>query len=343
MKALTSKKAIIAIMSVSSIVLAGTIKDLRSHSVKTTAVETQVEEILPVERSVASEAVSKVAQMYLPLNAENAAKIDGEWEITRIVGSDEKVTYDKLANSEDAKKSIKVPLKLIGTSVVRVNKDAQLVYNVSLLSDFGTIALFKKIGNGFEILEAKRINKPVNNNLVVSEEVELVLERALNQAKSTKVLTGNDVSGQVSLSAKEIKGLEVELRNENGETQNIQIDHADIMDGGAFKAEVNGEEVSGVVFNNGKDGFRISFVTGPIAGAMLNFTTPEQVEKIQETEREQAEQQEMNSPAQEEVQMASDKVIEERKDVANDVENMEPVVLTAEQVKETAEQTGFAF
>lgn len=340
MKALTSKKAIIAIMSVSSIVLAGTIKDLRSHSVRKSEIEA-VEEMAPVERSVASEAVSKVAQYYLPVNAENEQKINTVWEITRIVGADEKVTYDKLANSEDAKKSIKVEFKLVGTSLVQVNKDSQLVYHVSLLSDFGTIALYKKIGNGFEILEAKRVVQATNNNLVVSDEVELVLERALNQAKSNKVLTGNDVSGQVSLSSKEIKGLEVELRNENGETQNIQIDHADLMDGGSFKAEVNGEEVSGVVFNNGKDGYRISFVTGPIAGAMLNFTTAEQAEKIQETERDQVDQQQEVEA--EEIQVASDKVIEERKEVAADLENMEPVVLTAEEVKATAEQNGFAF
>lgn len=344
MKAFTSKKAIIAIMSVSSIVLAGTIKDLHSHSVKTTEVEAVEQEILPVERSVASEAVSKVAQMYLPKNAENEQKINTVWEITRIIGADEKVTFDKLANPADAKKSIKVNFELVGTSLVKVNDDAKLVYNVSLLSDFGTIALFKRIGNGFEILEAKRVAQPVNNNLVVAEEVELVLERALNQAKSNKVMTGNDVSGQVSLSAKSLSGLEVELRNENGESQNIQIDHADLMDGGSFKADVNGEEVSGVVFNNGKDGYRISFVTGPIAGAMLNFTTKEQAEKIQESEREQAEQQDqVASEKQEEVQVAADKVIEERKEVANDVENQEPVVLTAEQVKETAEQNGFAF
>lgn len=344
MKALTSKKAIIAIMSVSSIVLAGTIKDLRSHSVKSAEIEAIDQEIAPIERSVASEAVSKVAQIYLPKNAENEQKINTVWEITRIVGADEKVTYDKLANPEDAKKSIKVNFELVGTSLVKVNDDAKLVYNVSLLSDFGTIALFKKIGNGFEILEAKRVAVPANNNLVVSDEVELVLERALNQARSNKVLTGNDVSGQVSLSKKAINDLEVGLTNENGETQNIQIDHADLQDGGAFKAEVNGEEVSGVVFNNGKDGYRISFVTGPIAGAMLNFTTKEQADKIQETERDQqTEQQEQNAPAFEEVQVASEKVIEERKEVANDVENMEPVVLSAEQVKETAQENGFAF
>jgi hypothetical protein len=357
MKVLTSKKAIIVILSVGSIVLAGTIKDIHSHSVKPFNNEPIEKDLVPAERSVASEAV-RVAQMYLPLNSENSKKINTMWEVTRIVGADEKISYDKLSNPEDFKKSIKVKMELVETSKIRVNGDDQLVYQVSLLSDFGTIALYKKIGNGFEILEAKRIVE--NNNakaLVVSEDVELVLERALNQAKSNKVLVGNDVAGEVSLSAKSLKGLSVELRNPNGETQNIEIDHADLMDGGSFKAEVNGEEVAGVVFNNGKDGYRISFVTGPLAGSMLNFTTKEQMEKTQESERDQADTQEMvqetpvdavqpiqQADAQEEIQAASEKMVEERKEIADNSENQEPVqVLNTEEIKASAEKNGFAF
>ena len=129
------------------------------------------------------------------------------------------------------------------------------------------------------------------------------------------------------------------VRNPNGETQNIEIDAADLMDGGTFKAEVSGEEVSGVVFNNGKDGYRISFVTGPIAGAMLNFVTKAQMEKAQELVQDnQAENQD------EAVQAATEVVLEERKEVASNVENYEPVrVLSAEEIKETAEVNGFAF
>ena len=345
MKVLTSKKAIICFLSVSSIVLAGTIKDIHSRAEKLKNIEVTEKEIIPVERNVASEAVSKVAQMYLPTNVENIKKINTTWEITRIVSNNEVVAYDKLANAEDAKRSIKVPLELIGNGIVRVNKDNEQVYRVSLLSDFGTIALFKKLGNGYEILEAKRVEvAKANTSLVVSEEVELVLERALNQAKSNKVLEGHDVSGSVSLNAKTITALTVELRNPNGESQNIEIDTADLMDGGTFAAEVNGENVSGVVFNNGKDGYRISFVTGPIAGAMLNFVTKAQMEKGQELEKDyQAENQEA-AVAVEEVQVASEKVIEERKDVANDSENYEPVrVLSADEIKETAEVKGFSF
>lgn len=343
MKLLTSKKAIISFLAVSSVVLAGTIKDFHSRSAKLETTEAIEQEIIPVERSVASEAVAKIALMYLQQNEENARKINGTWEITRIVGSNEKVEFDKSANPEDAAKVSKVSFELVGDSLVRINKDSEQVYRISLFSDFGTIALVKKLGNGYEIIEAKKVVKASNTSLIVNEEVELVLERALNQAMSNKVLEGSDVSGSVSLSAKTMNGLNVELRNSNGETQSIEIDTADLMDGGTFKADVNGEEVSGVVLNNGKDGYRISFVTGPIAGSMLNFVTREQMEKIQEQELDnQALNQEV-API-EEVQIAAEKVLEERKEVANDVENYEPVrALSAEEIKETAQENGFAF
>jgi hypothetical protein len=338
MKVLTSKKAIIAILSVSSIVLAGTIKDIHSRAAKLDNSKASESEIIPVERNVASLAGSRVAQMYLPAIASNIAQINTTWEITRIVGNDEVVAFDKLANSEDAKRTIKVQMELIGNGIVRINKDNEQVYRVSLLSDFGTIALYKKLGNGFEILEAKKVVANVNTSLVVADEVELVLERALNQAKSNKVLEGQDVSGSVSLNANTLTGLSVELRNSNGETQNIEIDTADLLDGGTFKAEVNGEEVSGVVLNNGKDGYRISFVTGPIAGAMLNFVTKEQMEKIQDTALETA------PVIEEEIVAVAEQVVEERKEIANNAESYEPVrVLNTEEIKETAEVNGFAF
>lgn len=343
MKALTSKKAIFCILSVSSIVMAQTFKDFHSRTVKSADTEVIEQELIPAERSVASEVASKVAQMWLPVNEVNSNKINTLWEVTRIIGSDESVTFDKSANPADAKKSIKVKMKLVNNSRVKVNNDDGLVYNVSLLSEFGTIALYKKIGNGFEILEARRVEtQKSNTSLIVSEEVELVLERALNQAKSNKLLEGNDVSGQVSLSDKAITGLSVELRNPNGETQNIEIDTADLMDGGTFKAEVNGEEVSGVVFNNGKDGYRISFVTGPIAGSMLNFVTKDQMEKIQSEKFDN--NVEKQDVVEEDVQQAAEKIMEERKEVASDVDNYEPVrVLSADEIKETAQGKGFAF
>jgi hypothetical protein len=347
MKALTSKKAIIAILSVSSIVIAGTIKDMKTHTKQLSKAQEQEDSLL-ADRSLASLAESKVAMINLPMNAENIKKINASWEIARIVDADKTVSFDKFQNPEDAKKSVKIKMELVGNGIVRLNKDDQQIYRVSILSDFGTIALFKKIGNGFEILEAKKIQEVKEQKaLVVTEEVELVLERALNQTKSNKVLVGQNVSGRVSLTNKVLNSLSVELKNENGESQSIEIDTADLMDGGTFKAEVNGEEVSGVIFNNGKDGYRMSFVTGPLAGAMLNFVTKEQFDKIQETEEDanrDAVQKDFAETSPENVQAAQAPALEERKEVANNPENYEAVqVLSTEEVKQTAQENGFAF
>ncbi len=338
MKVLTSKKAIIAILGLGSVVLAGTIKDINSRTVNRARA---LEELVPAERSLASDegVAQRIAVMRVDMA--EAFKINGNWEITRIVGSDEVVTFDKLNNSEDSKKTIKVPMRLVGTSKVMLNNDQELVYNISLLSNFGTIAIFKKMGNGFEIIEARRIVEK-KEEVVVSDEVELVLERALNQSKSSKILTGSDIHGEMVLTKTSIEGLSVSITNTNGEVQSIEIASAQLMDGGSFKADVDGDEVSGVVFNNGKDGYRLSFVTGPLAGAMLNFVTAAELERIEAKDNEnndnyfEAEEKQVQETAQQEV-------IQERKDESSSDNYEEIRVLSAEEIKETAETQGFNF
>lgn len=339
MKVLTSKKAIIAILSLGSVVLAGTIKDINSRTVSR---KQALEELAPVERSLASDVTPSMRIAIMKVEMSQAFKVNGNWEITRIVGSDEVVTYDKFNNPEDSKKVIKVPMKLVGTSRVMVNNDQDLVYNISLLSDFGTIAIFKKMGNGFEIIEARMI-KEKKEEVVISDEVELVLERALNQSKSSKILTGADATGEMVLTKKSIEGLSVSLTNTSGEVQNIEIASAQLMDGGSFKADVDGEEVSGVIFNNGKDGYRLSFVTGPLAGAMLNFVTQAELEKIEDKSADSNDNY-FEAEEQKTQEMAQQEVLEERKEMNDNTENYEQVrILSADEIKETAETQGFNF
>jgi hypothetical protein len=344
MKVLTSKKAIIVALSLGSVVLAGTIKDINSRTVSRSHAE-QVE-MAPIERNLASEAQTtsqRIAVMKVEMN--EAFKIDGEWEVTRIIGADETVTYDKINIPEDAHKKIIVPMKLVRTSEVMVNNDRGLVYKISLLSDFETIAIYKTINGGQEILEAKRVKK-VKEEVATSEEVELVLERALNQSKSTKILTGSEVSGEMTLTKGSIEGLTVSLTNTNGEVQNIEIASAQLMDGGSFKADVGDEEVAGVVFNNGKDGYRLSFVTGPLAGAMLNFVTKEALSEMEnKTNDANDDYIAKDEPSVESLQQQEgvQDALAERREVASD-ENYEPVkILSADEIKETAETQGFAF
>jgi hypothetical protein len=344
MKVLTSKKAIIAILSLGSVVIAGTIKDINSRTVS--RVHTPFQEAMgPNERGLASDEKGEQAIALTRVNMSDYAKINGTWEVTRIVGADEVIKFDKLNHHEDLKKTINISMKLIGTSKIMINNDPELVYNISLLSDFGTIAIFKKIGKGQEILEARMVKAvKKEESLAISDEVELVLERALNQSKSAKILTGTEATGEMTLSKKSIEGLSVSLTNTNGEVQSIEISSAQLLDGGSFKADVGDEEVSGVIFNNGKDGYRLSFVTGPLAGAMLNFVTKEELSRMEETANTandnyfEAEEKKVQEVAQQEV-------LEERREVASaDPESYEPVkVLSADEVKETVETQGYAF
>lgn len=340
MKVLTSKKAIIVMLSLGSVVLAGTIKDINSRTVSRARA---LEELAPAERNLASDENTgqRVAVQRVDMN--QALLINGQWEIMRIVGADGVVTFDKNNNPEDAKKANRIPLRLVDTSVVRLNNDSELEYKISLLSEFGTIAIFKHMGNGYEILELRKIQEKKEQVVVNDAEIELVLERALNQSKSPKVLTGQEVEGSMTLTKTSIEGLSAQITNANGEVQSIEIASAQLMDGGSFKADVDGEEVAGVVFNNGKDGYRLSFVTGPLAGAMLNFVTSEALAQIENKDAENND----NYFEKEEAQVqavAQAEVLEERRDVAQENENFEPVrILSADEVRETAETQGFNF
>jgi len=311
MKQLISKKLPLAIIGLVTIVMAGTIKDIHKHANIAVDSTTDAVDLIPVDRSVASEEEVKTAQLDLPVSSENMKKINNTWEITRVVGPDQKVLYDKLANAEDANNMITIPLELIDSGIVKVNNDKKQIYRVSLLSDFGTIAIFKKLGNGYKIIEAKRVVINEFTNLDIAENIELVLDRALNPSKSNNVLTNDEVSGQVTLNSKELSNLSIELKNVNGESQIVDIDTADLMEDGAFKAVIGGEEISGVVFNNGKSGYRLTFITGPLAGAILDFATKESIEKsndsesVLEDEQKDASSQNPNSPQAESVKNAS--------------------------------------
>ena len=146
MKVLTSKKAIIALMSLGSVVIAGTIKDINSRTVSKVHAPIFEAALGPNERGLASE--ERNPPSFALTRVSDASKVDGIWEITRIVDANDVIKFDKKNHHEDANKTIRVPFKLIGTSKVMVNNDPKLVYDISLLSDFGTIAIFKKIGKG---------------------------------------------------------------------------------------------------------------------------------------------------------------------------------------------------
>jgi hypothetical protein len=341
MKTLTSKKAILGILLAGSVVLAGTWIDINSRTVSKSH---DALDLAPAERSLASNEIMRMKIAVMKVEMSEQGKVDGEWEIVRIIASNEVVTFDKNNNPEDAKKNLKIPFKLVETSMVMLNKDKDLIYYISHLSDSGTIAIFKKMGEGYEIIEAKKVVQK-NELIVDSGEVELVLERALNQNKSSKILTGADAVGEVVLTKNSIEGLSIKLTNTNGEVQDIVISSAQLLDGGAFKADVDDHEVSGVMFNNGKDGYRLSFVTGPLAGAMLNFVTKEELVKIEERQANSESNDDYYAEIEKQnAKLAQEEALADRREISSNPDSVEPVrILSADEVKDQAETQGFNF
>ena len=136
--------------------------------------------------------------------------------------------------------------------------------------------------------------------------MELVLEKALLPSVTNVILEGDAVSGKATLREGVLQYVDVRV-SANGQTYSIEIPFAEINDGGQFTADLEGQSVSGILTNNGQSAFRIRFATGPMAGAILNFITQSEFERLQDL-RENTEQ-----PG------TAENVVEDRMDNAQDL------------------------
>ena len=71
--------------------------------------------------------------------------------------------------------------------------------------------------------------------LELTEEVELVLDSAFNNSSPDQTISGDNISGHAFLNNKTIQKLEVEIKNINGDIQNLTIDSAELSENGIFK------------------------------------------------------------------------------------------------------------
>jgi hypothetical protein len=256
------------------------------------------------QRFVASSDQQQLPRMqYFPVNSENRELINGDWIITRINDQFGEDIYNVFERAEDREREVIVSLDLIATSTVMIEDEEEQIFQISLLTEYNTIALFKRMPNGYELLEARKaVSAPaavVNTStatqdrgsdgpvlpagLRIESDLNLVLERALHPSKSQHMLTGNAVSGEVSLVDGRIQDLRVSLRYENGGRDEVSIEFAEIGDGGQFEAFLDDaaqEAVFGIITNNGEDVYRIRFATGPLQGAMLNFVTDSKFDEL---------------------------------------------------------------
>lgn len=249
------------------------------------------------ERVVASKVKTQKAIHYVPVNEYNSAVIDGKWEIVRI----EDENGDTVIDSTNGDKSKIVNFELVATSQVRINQNEKYLFDISFLHpENKNIALFRAYGNGYELIEARKIENSKNSGLngllgnndknetetftTPSEgSVELTLERAMIPSLENTVLIGEKfVSGEVSIGEGFVQGLNFTVVNKAGKEVSYSIEDIQIQDGGSFQVEVDGQESAGIISNNGKDSYRIRFATGPLQGSLLNFVSDTELQRMKD-------------------------------------------------------------
>ena len=380
MKSLLTLKTLTGFLTASSVLIG--VKAVRDANFNSTQFmsENKVQVVKRLDdekvvRHVASESATRPAVQYLPLNELNSDIINGEWEIRRIQDENSEVVFN--ANASDSK--VEMNFELIGTSLVKIGEEEPMILRVSYLDESGrTIALFRQFGKGYEIIEAIKKVETRNANIAVArEEVkeeivqenttgvviervqDLVLERALHPTKDPNVLRGqNLVSGNIVVSSGRIEEFNVVVGiGKNYEQPLNFINSPEIKAGGQFSGETNNGEVTGIITNNGKDGFRIRFATGPLQGAMLNFVTTEKMDELNRIEEEAAyAKEEMRDLTADKIEVVEEQKdaefsrsaqgqniyeIDEEQEYEEEQEIVEPE--TQEEFARITEERGFAF
>ncbi len=283
MKNFLFNKVSLSILGLSSFVILGTINDIRTKSVE------EPEEIFAdVFRSEAKQAETKknesVSIQFVKNDMINKMKINGRWKITRQIFQNE-LKLDVARGDSPMEDTF----ELIADSTVMIGNNQEQVYKISVLQN-NRIAVFKKLMHGYEILEASKVES-ANNLAQGDDDLELKLFSAILPDDPGHIYNNGNVHGSIVVSNKQLQNLEVSIQLKNGEQKSFSLGFADIGDAGAFTSSVDGEDISGIFFNNGQDGYRLSFVNGPLANIQLNFYTEQQIASKKEQELEQEERQ----------------------------------------------------
>ncbi|MEH0860143.1 hypothetical protein [Halobacteriovorax sp. DPLXC-1] len=244
------------------------------------------------DRIVASSDRDSVAVQYLPV-AEYSQVINGKWEVVRIEDHEGLEIYNEVKSNN---KRI-VDMELIGTGLVRLNENDDYTFDVSFLHENKkNISIFRAYEDGFELIEARKFvekvvveqtSQEIVDEALVEEEVvattqdrrEFVIERAILPSMNNKMFRGHDIDGSVTVGPNGVEGLFFTVYA-NGQEINEVVGDLKLKDGNSFEVELQGQKSSGIFSKNGENGYRLRFATGPYQGALINYVTYDELEKI---------------------------------------------------------------
>lgn len=244
------------------------------------------------DRIVASSDREKIAIPYIPV-AEYADAINGKWEIVRVENNE----GIEIHNEAKSNKKVVVELELIGTGLVRINNNPDYTFDVSFLHEnLKNISIFRAFEKGYEMIEARKLNevKAVAKSISTQEEVvaeeeqvidvnerkEYIIERVVLPQFNNKMIRGDQfIEGSVTVGPNGVQGLYFSVSSE-GQDVNEVIGDIKLKDGSSFEVEIQGQLSHGIFTRNGENGYRLRFATGPYKGALLNYVTYEELERI---------------------------------------------------------------
>ncbi len=257
----------------------------------------------------------------------NDTLVNGAWMITRVsqfFDDKEEVVFDKFNKFQDRDAEVVVDFRMLETSTVRINEDIQQTYKISLLTENGTIALFKEFGEGYEVVEARRVKKEEVKEQTVEDKIQeekknkfdirddLYLVSAVDPKREKNLVKGQKVEGYAYLKNGEliVEGIQLHIGTQN-QTESLSTEMR-VKAHGTFNDQ-NGSQ--GIITITSKEEIKVRFSTGPLAGALLNFAT---YDKKQELEQKYQE-------SQKQVNAAMNDDSEERREVGGGLEQLKEV------------------
>ena len=247
------------------------------------------------KRVVASEPKEKLPEIMKVNNPFSLKRaIDGVWQITRVISDNDSVVYDYINNEEDAEANqIKADFVYsTTTNTVRINGEIDQTYKITLMTDSGTIGLFKEYGEGYEVVEAVRFKKKISltengsierSSIKASKfniEEDLGIISALDPKNNRNVLRGDSITGSAYIKdgMLSLDGIQIHIGTEK-QSESFAISDVNVAKHGTFNDD---EGTQGIITNIGNDEVKIRFSTGPLAGVMLNFVTDEKRSQIEQ-------------------------------------------------------------
>ena len=143
---------------------------------------------------------------------------------------------------------------------------------------------WSKIPNKISHIKAQSLEKTelteTNSTAAIQAELRLNLIEVINPIKWEKGLTREQFSGNLATTNGVIESFNLNIESENFSFDTIE------MAGNIFEYDIEGEKLTGVIYQVDQHSFMVTLTNGPLEGTRLRFSSISHDEQMDEIERE---------------------------------------------------------